>query len=75
MGAGSYRTMESTNTRLTGKKEGEEIPPTKVECPCCNKEGVTRYEVNLCTCGEWFEVVTGEGDGGEVKPNTTVRQV
>lgn len=52
--------IAEADTRLTNRREGDEIPPTRVECPACWRDGVTDKEINLCGCGRWFEVVRDE---------------
>lgn len=51
------RAVREAETRPTERREGDDIPPTRVQCYACWREGITEMEINLCGCGRWFEVV------------------
>lgn len=58
--------LPTADTEPTTARAGAEIEPTRVQCPYCERAGVTEHAVNMCGCGRWFEVTDAtEVDGDE----------
>lgn len=57
--------IPEAETRPTDERAGPDIEPTRVQCPYCERTGVTEMAVNMCRCGRWFEVVPDEPEPPE----------